>query len=403
MTDFDNNVSALKSISTCPDQEALSGTLHQHQKPLFGRMLIAVGMFIRLIGALEALILTPLGTSEAESYFLILPRFLQDVITTIPEGTPVLLLALPGALMFVAGQAVVKFGRRHLAHAYEANEAHVFKAPILYLRSFVADKSPSQFVQELSITPFMPMSFFGKRARAWHRLMLIESVSRYEELLAYAFRQVGNLVAIGNPKEGLPLLGATRIYAEMPRAAGSIDEETWQVEVERLIAGAQLVLLQIGRSEGLGWEVRRLVQVADPERVVLCIHPSRKAKYSFKNLYYNALRTEIKELWSQFRMSFEGVFPRGLPEVIDDARFIKFDSNWGAIPVQTPKLKLVWFIPGLNPDLSRKTIDSALTWLTWMMVPEGFGRMLLRNFINYVTFILSIIALSVLFFFIVSR
>jgi hypothetical protein len=359
-------------------------------------MLVAVGILIGIIGVLGILIVLPLGERDAESYFLKLPEFLQIVIAAIPEGTPILLLALPGGLMLVAGGALVKRGNRHLVHVYEASEPHVFGNPILYLRPFVADESPAQFVRSLS-RAFFPL--LDKRDRTWNRLEAINGITRYEELLAFAFRRVGTFVAIGDPKETLPLLGATRIYSGPSDSAESVDEETWKREVERQIAGAQLILLHIGISEGLGWEVQRVVHLADPRRLVLCINPPRKSKLGLRNLYSKALRAEVEDIWRQFRNASEAVFPHGLPEVIDDARFIKFNADWTPIPVQPTKRKLAWFMHGHTVDQSRKTIDSALAWLTWMIVPEAFGRKLLRNFVNYVTFVISFIVVIVLIMF----
>jgi hypothetical protein len=112
-------------------------------------MLFAVGILIEVIGVLEMLIVTPLGDSDAGSYFLKLPKFLQNIVTTIPEGTPIILLLLPGGLTLMAGRAIAKHGRRHSARVYETSEPHVIEAPILYLRPFVADESPAQFVRSL--------------------------------------------------------------------------------------------------------------------------------------------------------------------------------------------------------------------------------------------------------------
>src|SRR5262249_47634538 len=155
-----------------------------------------------------------------------LRHFLQPVIAMIPEGTPLLLLILPGVLMIVAGYAFVKRGRRHLVATYEASEPHVFRDPILYLRPFVADASPTRFSPTMD---WFLLGVFDKGLRMWVWL-LMRGVSRYEELLAYGFRRVGTFVAIGDPKERLPPLGATRIYSEVPDSTGSVDRETWKIE-----------------------------------------------------------------------------------------------------------------------------------------------------------------------------
>jgi hypothetical protein len=329
-----------------------------------------------------------------------LPEFLKIIIATVPEGTPILLLALPGALMTVAGYALVKRGRRHRVAVYEVGQPQVFSDPVslLYLRPFVVDKSPAEYVRSPFRSLFLLPSLLNKWDRTWLRLQVIEGVTRHEELLAFAFRRVGTLITIGDPRESLPLLGAVRIYSALPDSTESVDEAAWKIEVERQIAAARLILLHIGTSEGIRWEVAKVVQIADPQRLVLCVNPPRKFKPGLSNLYHAALRAEIKDAWSRFRDTFEAVFPHGLPEVIGDARFISFDVNWTARPIQPTKRKIAWFIPGRNPDLSRKTIESALAWLTWMMVPEPFGRRFVRRSINYISYIIIIIAFILLLF-----
>ena len=396
MEHLPNHDSSSKGTSNSRERRPLPGTLHLRQRHLFGRMLIAVGIVVGLVGALEMLIVFPLGEKEAESYFLKLPEFLQIIIAAIPEGTPILVLALPGGLMFMACLALVKQGRRHLVPVYDSSEPHIFREPILYLRPFVADESPAQFVRSLSRVLF---PLLNKRDRTWNRLEIVERITRYEELLAFAFRQIGTFVAIGAPKEALPKLGAARIYTAMPDPAGSEDEEIWKIEVERQMAGARLILLHIGESEGIKWEIKRVIQLADPKRLVLCVNPPRKLRPGLRNLYNKAFRAEIQDLWGQFRNTCGAFFPHGLPEVIGDARFVRFDLEWTASLVQPTKRKLAWFIPGRPTDLSRKTIESALAWLTWMMIPESFGRKLVRNLINYITFIISFFVVIILLVF----
>jgi hypothetical protein len=360
-------------------------------------MLMAIGIVAGIIGLLEILMVIPLGDEDAEWYFLLLPRFLLIVIATIPEGTPLLLLMLPGALMIMAGTILVKRGRRHLVATYEVSEPHVFRDPILYLRPFVADESPARFPPMLDL---LFMQVFDKRSWALVRLGM-QGVTRYEELLAYAFRRVGTFVALGDPKERLPLLGARRIYSEMPDSTESVDEEAWKIEVGRQIAGARLTLLHIGISKGIRWEIEKVVQIADPQRIVLCVNPAGKLKPRHR-LSNATFRAEVRDAWTQFRHACGAAFPRGLPEIIGDACFVRFDADWTARPVQLPKRKIVWFIPGRNPDLSRETIESALAWLTWIIVPEPFGRRIARKCVNYVTFIVTFIVMLVLLLFAVA-
>ena len=335
----------------------------------------------------------PLGEENAQAYVDKLPHFIQILVAAVPEGTPLLLLMLPGMAIFVAGFYLVRRGRRHLISTYEVSEPHEFKNPILYLRPFAADESlaraPGIFGRGFT-------SLFDKWDRSWARIPL-RGVDRYEELLAFALREVGSVVTIGDPRERLPLLGAARIYAATPEAAGSPDEDPWKREVGAQIANARLVLLHIGSSQGLRWEIEQVVARADPRRVVLCVNPPGRLKPSLSTAH--KVRADARKAWTEFRGACQAAFPRGLPESIEDARFVRFDADWTARPVEYPQRKLFWFLPGRDPDLSRGTVESALAWLTWMMVRESFGRRVVRKVVYYVLFMVAFVVIVMLLVF----
>ena len=130
--------------------------------------------------------------------------------------------------------------------------------------------------------------------------------------MARTLRKVGPFVAVGDPTEELPLLGAARVYAA---------DEEWQMTVDELTARAGVVLLQTGESEGLAWEVDHVVGLGAPERVILALPLAGKRKERSRPERYDA-----------FRRRFGDVFPRRLPESIGHCQFAYFDSDW------TPRL-----------------------------------------------------------------
>lgn len=418
MTNSANQEAELNRTTTSSERQVPPVTPYLYQNPLLGRILIPLGILLGISGLLAGYLggefLLDLLNQDPESIGQMLPEYLKEKLYLLSEipyiaeamtamTLPLLLLVfMPGAILLFAGHAIARLGRRHAARAYEANNLHAIEAPILYLRPFVADG----YLAELnaSIMRFIFHLWFDKRDRTLWRLQIVDGMMRYEELLAYAFQRVGTLVAIGDPKEDLPLLGATRFYTGKPGLAESVDDETWRKVVERQIQNAQLILLHIGLSDGLRWEVNRVVQLADPQRVVLCLNRERTRGLPFKMIFRGIRGGEIQaiqEMWSQFRNSFAAIFPHGLPEVVGDARFVKFDSDWTPIPLETAKRKLVWFLPGPTPDLSRKTIHSAFAWLTWILVPEQLGRPVVRYIVNVVSFavgfwVVLLLALDVL-------
>ena len=170
------------------------------------------------------------------------------------------------------------------------------RAPIVYLRPFGADRA------EIA-------SRMSSRARISPRAGIEKT---YEERLARTLRNVGPFVAVGDPTERLPLLGAARTYAA---------DEDWQETVDELTARAGVVLLHVGESAGLTWEVRHVIELDAPERVILSLPLHAKRKEPSRQERYDA-----------FRRRFGDAFPRPLPDAIGHCQFLYFDADW------TPRL-----------------------------------------------------------------
>ncbi len=109
------------------------------------------------------------------------------------------------------------------------------RPPILYLRSFESDSE----------------------------------VSSLEELLAAMLGRVGPFIAIGQPGEKLPKLGAARKY---------VGESEWKPYVATTLSRAAMVVMRAGRTTGLGWEVGQCVRRLDPRRLVVLV-PSDEAQF----------------------------------------------------------------------------------------------------------------------------
>jgi hypothetical protein len=142
---------------------------------------------------------------------------------------------------------------------------------VLYLRTFSTDPALARLSSTQS---------------GWTQALM--SRRTQEEELAAAVRTIGALVAVGQPGESLPYLGAMRGYLPVDR---------WQENVRRLLATARLVLLVAGHGSGLSWELARAVELVPPTRLVLLI-PMDSSGYA------------------GFRTASKHNFPRGLPEYI---------------------------------------------------------------------------------------
>ena len=135
--------------------------------------------------------------------------------------------------------------RRHIApSATEVLRADA-RPPVLYLRSFDADSTP--------------VADDGG-SRLYRAMLDVLQPLGPEEELARILQAAGPLVAIGRPGGNLPLLGAARLY---------VDDAHWQAEVLALMRSAQLVVIRIGASAGVGWEIEQALQQLPRQSVVL--------------------------------------------------------------------------------------------------------------------------------------
>lgn len=153
------------------------------------------------------------------------------------------------------------------------------RPPVLYLRPFEADR---KLVRSNPGLPFLEYS--------------------YEQDLTRQLRKIGPVIAIGNPSERLPELGAARMY---------VREGNWQEKVNDLMLRAQLIVLHVGSSPGLQWEIARVVELDLPEKLVVCIPHS----------------ADRLQLYADFTACTARIFPRALPSV-GDGQALCFGRDW---------------------------------------------------------------------------
>jgi hypothetical protein len=119
------------------------------------------------------------------------------------------------------------------------------RKPVLFLRSFVDDElTVSRTVRVLD---------------GWQRIEL-----RFEEAIANELAHYGPFLAIGRPGEWLPRTGAAREY---------VGEDEWRSRVSALADEALVVVVSLGRSEGMEWELRHLIARGQIGKVIVFIPP----------------------------------------------------------------------------------------------------------------------------------
>ena len=155
---------------------------------------------------------------------------------------------------YEAGLNLRRRGRRHRATVLSSPDEITDRQFVLYLRSF-ADDVRLDVAQSRPGMPVLSQFLVSGRSE--------------EEQVARAVRRLGRLVAVGDPGERLPYVGADRVY--LP--AGE-----WQAPVRDLILRARLVVLAVGRSKGAMWELEECLRVLPPERLVLLV-PMEQEEY----------------------------------------------------------------------------------------------------------------------------
>ena len=121
--------------------------------------------------------------------------------------------------------------------------------PILLLRSFADDEAkvrPSNFLRIISFRKL-----------------------RLEEALAKELARRGTLVAIGQPGERLPKLGAHRLY---------FSDADWQTAVQNYIEKSAFVVVIGGVTPWVRWELEQIVRAQHQNKLIFVVPPGSLAE-----------------------------------------------------------------------------------------------------------------------------
>ena len=173
------------------------------------------------------------------------------------------------------------------------------RSPVIYMRSFKDDAAAS--------TPVM------SGPPGWAVLFPKELVTE-EELVARILNDFGPMVTIGKPGEALRELGAARMY---------VSEQEWHEKVAALMQSAKVVVLRLGQTEGLWWELEQAIGKMRPEQLLVFVP-----------------RVGDKAVREAIRRRADALFPRPLPEFTrSESRvagvgslrgILYFDRDWTA-------------------------------------------------------------------------
>jgi hypothetical protein len=263
------------------DSETVIGKLHRKirmtEKIKSGRGLKMAGMLLLVTGLL--------GLEIQALPHSVLPQINHLILANV--------IFFP--LTFV-GAFLYWRGRQYAAKAVAERVISDSKPDVLYLRAFGTD--PSCWATTNSTN-------------------FIDGWLTEEEQLCEVLQPIGDLVAIGKPGETLPTPGAARLYAS---------DAEWKKVVTDQMQTARLVVIRAGTSGGLLWELKEVVQVVNPKKLLILIYHMRKKDYE-------SFKTEAEQI-------FNTTFPKieELTRFWTVSGFIRFSPNWSsnALPLRLP-------------------------------------------------------------------
>jgi hypothetical protein len=165
-------------------------------------------------------------------------------------------------------------------------DAHVTQPAVLYLRSFDDDR----------------------------RAAVIKGDLTEEELLVQLLGRIGTVVAVGRPGEVIRPVGAHRVY---------LPDGDWQSAVETLLGTARLVVIRTGRSGGLLWELKRVVESLRPEQLLVAVDDPEELR-----AFFSLIREVHPQVPSDLRVGWRSIGSlRG---------FVIFDGDWQPRMLRVP-------------------------------------------------------------------
>lgn len=207
------------------------------------------------------------------------------------------LIAAGIGMLFIAGfvlsrMLLPRIGRfsRQAKATYRNNYAHGSnKDLLLYLRPFSADNTFFTLPRDHEVR---------QKRKGADRLDTSVSL---EELIVEAFSEMHRIVAIGKPDELIQPIGAQRLYSE-----------SWQKEVSDLIEEAGIIVLCLGDSSGVLWELEAVLSKEKLSNTIIVIPPGKEE--------------EIEQQWHQWqnKMDSHNIDSRDL---LPDTRLVVFSQN----------------------------------------------------------------------------
>ncbi len=215
-----------------------------HPRPSLGSVMLTIAALALLAcggglvvwGLRETLFVPSLTHLRLSDRLSIEPRLLAWLIALLGLAAIVI-----DSFVLRAARAVARIGWREWTES---------APPIVYLRSFEDDDV--QLANVLSARrPFL--EFFTLRGH-----------DAFEESVAWELSCYGPVLAIARPGRSHGSLGAARVH---------LGDDEWKAVISEQMAEAKAVVITIGRTPGLAWEISHIVQSGHLDKTVLVVPP----------------------------------------------------------------------------------------------------------------------------------
>ncbi|GAB6190760.1 hypothetical protein JCM39068_05090 [Desulfocastanea catecholica] len=140
--------------------------------------------------------------------------------------------------------------RRLLMKSYEEQKQTDPRPPFLFLRPFRDDQIT---LRDAPLRWYMRIFDPGVKALT------------LEELLVQTYADLGPIIAIGNPSDALPPIGASRQY---------VAENQWQEIVCSLMDNSQKIIVAVSDTQSVLWEIDTLVKHGHLAKTVFVFPPN---------------------------------------------------------------------------------------------------------------------------------
>ena len=141
-----------------------------------------------------------------------------------------------GLVLLVVGGIAVRLARMWSRASATRLRQLDQRPPILYLRSFHDDA--------------LPLPSVVSARRPFLELFVPRGSDPFEEAVAWELAPYGPVVAVGRPGRSLASLGAARDH---------LADDEWQAGVIERMAAARAIVIAIGATRGLHWEIGAIV------------------------------------------------------------------------------------------------------------------------------------------------